>query len=187
MRPACKPSAAPKKCEQHACDDEAMVQSPIFSGAEHVSRFHPSDIAGGGAEPSAVFDPEWKIVKTYQNNSKKFQKLRTSYEVELQHVEHVEPSFENFDTLFTTLLGQVIPQSEATDYVSITFDSSTLDFPIPLHYTKVSNLNASTLFSTFTQKLNPNQNFRLGNDLKVQVDHVRMPVRSGRKVCRRIR
>ena len=104
MRPACKPSAAPKKCEQHACDDEAMVQSPIFSDAEHVSRFHPSDIAGGGAEPSAVFDPEWKIVKTDETNSKRFRK--NSYDVELRHVEHVEPSFENFDTLFSCLLEQ---------------------------------------------------------------------------------
>ena len=85
----------------------------------------------------------------------------------------------NFDTLFTTLLGQVVPHSEATDYVSITFDSSALDFPIPLHYTKVSNLNASTLYGTFARKLNSNQNFRLDSSLKVQVDHVRMPSGSG--------
>ena len=175
MHPTRKPSAAPKKRKQHVCDDEVMAQSPLFSGAERINRFHPSDAASEGVEPSAVFDPEWKIVKTSETHSKTFQKIRTSYDVELQHVEHVEPTFEHFDTVFTTLLGQVVPHSEATDYVSITFDSDTLDFPIPLHYTKVANLNAATLFDTFSRSLNSNQNFRLDSGLRVSVDHVRMP------------
>ena len=161
----------------YECDDGDAPQPHSSSAAlaEHVSRFHPSDTTGGGIGPSAVFDPEWKIVKTSETHSKTFQKIRTSYDVELQHVEHVEPTFEHFDTVFTTLLGQVVPHSEATDYVSITFDSDTLDFPIPLHYTKVANLNAATLFDTFSRSLNSNQNFRLDSGLRVSVDHVRMP------------
>ena len=162
----------------HHCNDPKPHPSSAAL-AEHVSRFHPSDTTGGGIGPSAVFDPEWKIVKTSETHSKTFQKIRTSYDVELQHVEHVEPTFEHFDTVFTTLLGQVVPHSEATDYVSITFDSDTLDFPIPLHYTKVANLNAATLFDTFSRSLNSNQNFRLDSGLRVSVDHVRMPSGSG--------
>ena len=53
----------------------------------------------GGAEPSTIFDPEREIVKTDETSSKRFQK--NSYDVE-----HVEPSFENFDTLFSCLLEQ---------------------------------------------------------------------------------
>ena len=95
----------------YQCDDGDGRPQPHPSSAalaEHVRRFHPSDVTGRGAdEPSAIFDPEWQIVQTHQSNSKKFQKVRTNYEVELRHSECVEPSFENFDTLFTTLLGQV--------------------------------------------------------------------------------
>ena len=88
----------------YECDDGGAPQPHPSSAAlaEHVSRYHPSDTTGGGIEPSAVFDPEWKIVKTSENNSKTFQK--SSYEVELQHVEHVDPTFEHFDKIFSCLL-----------------------------------------------------------------------------------
>ena len=114
------------KRKQDSDDGEVMVpakkcaQSPIFSDAERINSFHPSDTTGEGVEPSAIFDPEWKIVKTSETNSKTFQKTRTTYEVELQHVEHVEPTFEHFDRIFSSLLDRVVPQSEATDYMSIT-------------------------------------------------------------------
>ena len=172
------------KRKQDSDDGEVMVpakkcaQSPIFSDAERINSFHPSDTTGEGVEPSAIFDPEWKIAKTSETNSKRWQKIRTSYEVELQHLGRVEPSFENFDRIFSSLLGQVIPQSEATDYMSITFDSDTLDYPIPLHYTRVADLNVSTLFSAFSRRLedeDSDQIFRLDSGLKVHVDRVRMP------------
>ena len=90
----------------YQCDDGDAPQPHPSSAAltEHVSRFHPSDITGRGAEPSTVSDPEREIVKTDETNSKRFRK--NSYDVELRHVEHVEPSFENFDTLFSCLLEQ---------------------------------------------------------------------------------
>ena len=90
----------------YECDDGDAPQPHSSSAAlaEHVSRFHPSDTTGGGVEPPTIFDPERKIVKTDETNSKRFQK--NSYEVELQHVEHAEPSFEHFDKIFSCLLEQ---------------------------------------------------------------------------------
>ena len=157
----------------HHCDDPKPHPSSAAL-AEHISRRHSSD------EPSAIIDPEWKIVKTHQTNSKRWQKNSTGYEVELRHSGHVAPTFENFDTIFSSLLDQVVPQSEATDYVSITLESDVLDNPIISNRTRVSDLNVSTLFSTFSTLLNSQQdNFRLDSGMRVWVDRVRMLPGSG--------
>ena len=115
---------------------------------------------------------------------KRWQKSRTCYEVELRHSDHVAPTFENFDTIFSSLLDQVVPQSEATDYLSITFESDVLDNPIISNYTRVSDLNVSTLFSIFSAQLNSQpgggmDNFRLDSGMKVWVDRVRTLSGSG--------
>ena len=52
------------------CDDPKPHPSSAAL-AEHISRFHPSDVTGRGVEPPAIIDPEWKIVKTHQTNSKR--------------------------------------------------------------------------------------------------------------------
>ena len=88
---------------RYHCDDPKPHPSSAAL-AEHISRRHSSDTVGGGVKPSAIIDPEWKIVKAHQTSSKRFQK--SSYDVELQHVEHVEPSFEHFDKTFSCLLEQ---------------------------------------------------------------------------------
>ena len=167
--------------DRYHCDDPKPHPSSTAL-AEPVSRRHSSD------EPPAIIDPEWKIVKTRQTNSKRWQKTSTGYEVELRHSGRVTPTFENFDTIFNSLLDQVVPQSEATDYMSITFESDVLDSPIISNYTRVSDLNVSTLFSIFSAQLNSQldsgmDNFRLDSGMKVWVDHLRM--QSGSGGCRR--
>ena len=146
--------------DRYHCDDPKSRPSSAAL-AEHISRRHSS----------AIVDPEWKIVKTHQTNSKRWQKNSTCYEVELRHSGRVAPTFENFDTIFTSLLDRVVPQSEATDYMSITFESDVLDTPIISNYTRVSDLNVSTLFSIFSAQLNYQlgggmDNFRLDSGMK---------------------
>ena len=151
------------------CDDPKPHPSSAAL-AEHISRRHSS----------AIVDPEWKIVKTHQTNSKRWQKNSTCYEVELRHSGHVAPTFENFDTIFSSLLDRVVPQSEAADYMTITLESDVLDTPIISNYTRVSDLNVSTLFNVFSAQLNSQlasgmDNFRLDSNMKVWVDRVGIP------------
>ena len=161
----------------HHCGDPKPHPSNAAL-AEHMNRRHSSD------GPPAIIDPEWKIVKTRQTNSKRWQKNSTGYEVELCHSGHVAPTFKNFDMIFSRLLDRVVPQSEATDYVSITFESDVLDNPIISDYTSVSDLNVSTLFNIFSAQLNSQldsgmDNFRLDSGMKVRVDRVRRLPGSG--------
>ena len=161
----------------HHCGDPKPHPSNAAL-AEHMNRRHSSD------GPPAIIDPEWKIVKTRQTNSKRWQKNSTGYEVELCHSGHVAPTFKNFDMIFSRLLDRVVPQSEATDYVSITFESDVLDNPIISNYTSVSDLNVSTLFNIFSAQLNSQldsgmDNFRLDSGMKVWVDRVRRLSGSG--------
>ena len=106
----------------HHCDDPKPHASSDAL-AEHISRFHPSDTAGKGAEPPVIIDPEWKIVKTHQTNLKTWQKSRTCYEVELRHSDHVAPTFENFGKIFSSLLDRVAPQSERVYIVQHIFST----------------------------------------------------------------
>ena len=164
--------------------DCGLCLTPHLSAADlstHVTRCHENHPVGGGGGDDfhEEFRPSWEVHKTSEKHSKKFQKGLTRFEATLKDPESIEPTYENFNTIFETLINAVIPQSAPTDYVGLTIESQSLDFPIPLNYVQVSDLTSAMLFNTIENKLNSNENFQIDNKLKIQVDHVRMPVGSG--------
>ena len=151
--------------------------------AQHKRLLHTTGSGVSKTPPASLIDdfiPVWEVTKTSERHSKKFQKGLTSYAVTLKNSESVQPTYENFDKLFDTLIAEVVPQSRPSDYVGLVIESDGLDFPIPLNYVKVSDLNSATIFNVIESRLNSNQNFQLDNKMRIQVDHVQLPVGSGR-------
>ena len=144
----------------------------------HTLRLHTTQTSGQGIQDDFV--PAWRVNNVSQHHSTKFKKTLNSYQAKLENSEKINPTYQNFDILFKSLIDNVVPQSNPSDYVGVIITSDSLDFPIPISYVKVSEFNSAKIFHAIESALNSNQNFQLDSKMNIQVDHVVSPTGSGR-------
>ena len=76
---------------------------------------------------------------------------------------------------------------ETNNVAGVTLSSPQLNYPITLPYTKKQDLRTITIFDALESTLNSNEDFKIDQNLKVDVNHIQIPVGRGRKAVQQYR
>ena len=170
------------------CDVPSCAQPhQTLQDLENHKTFRHTIIQGAGengAVPQA-YVPEWEVDEAVVRTNPYFHKHTYSHKVRLKNLQQYEPSPENMDKLFQDLVEKIVPHAAPEDRIGITLEASTLDFPIIVPYIPVGSFSSTSLFNIMEGALNSNQSFGLDSRLSVTLDHVVIPVGSGRHSSRR--
>ena len=143
----------------------------------HWQRQHQVSLTGAGV----AFTPTWQLIKEREAKSSKFARTSFLYTAQCTNISDVSPTEENVSSLLTSLVGNLTEGLPETDYIKLSLISPSLDFPITLPYTKIRDWNVAQVFTFLQKKLNSNEDFRIDNNLKIELTHVVVPTGEGKR------
>ena len=123
-----------------------------------------------------TYRPEWKHVLPHkQRYIKKYETTRHTYTVQCSNKEAIDPTAENVELLFTSLITELTALVDPSHYMGLSIHSSSLDYPIPLAYTRLRDFKIADLFAAIERTLNSNEDFAIDGRLKIELTHVEVP------------
>ena len=129
-----------------------------------------------GAGAANAYKPEWKHVAPHkQRHIKKYATTRHTYTVQCTNKVQIEPTAENVEQLFTSLITELTAGVEPSHYMGLSIQTPSLDYPITLPYTRLRDFQAADLFRVIENTLNSNEDFAIDGRLKIQLTHVEIP------------
>ena len=129
-----------------------------------------------GAGNSTAYQPEWRHVLPHkERHIKKYGTTRHTYTVQCTNQRDVEPTAENIENLFSSLMTELTAEVEPSHYMGLSIQSPSLDYPITLPYTRLRDFKTADLFKAIENTLNSNQDFAIDGRLKVELTHVAIP------------
>ena len=129
-----------------------------------------------GAGAGKAYRPEWKHVLPHkQRYIKKYATTRHTYTVQCTNKQEIDPTAENVEQLFTSLIKELTAGVEPSHYMGLSIQSPSLDYPITLPYTRLRDFKTADLFSVIERTLNSNEDFAIDGRLKIELTHVEIP------------
>ena len=107
--------------------------------------------------------------------NQKFSTQYQFYKARLLNKNAFTPSPDNVATLLTSLLENITPDIEDRDSIGLSLQSPSLDYPVSLPQTRKEDLTPAKIFQHIESVLNSNDDFRIDQELKMNVTHVRIP------------
>ena len=129
-----------------------------------------------GAGNQSTYRPEWRHVLPHkERHIKKYATTRYTYTVQCTNQKEIEPTAENIETLFTSLVDDLTANIDRNHYMGLSIQSPSLDYPISLPYTRLRDFQTADLFKAIENTLNSNQDFAIDSRLKIELTHIEIP------------
>ena len=133
----------------------------------HITNQH------SGTAPEFV--PQWDELSHEQHVVKKYGMTKHSYTVQCTNRDQVEPTAENIEKLFTSMVDGLTAGLDPSHYIGFSIQAPSLDYPITMPFTRLRNFNAAHMFNSIQRTLNSNQDFCIDDRLKIDLTHVEIP------------
>ena len=163
--------------EKHAKGYDCDICKKPFNKEADLNNhklYSHSPLSGGG-EVEEEFSPIFDVREISKRTNKKFNTNYQFYEARLQNKNSFTPSPDNVATLLTSLLEDITPDIDDRDSIGLSLQSPSLDYPVSLPQTRKEDLTPAKIFQHIESVLNSNDDFRIDQELKMNVTHVRIP------------
>ena len=128
-----------------------------------------------GSGKQDVFVPRWEQIQHSTRRIRKYATTRHTYTVQCQNHEAVEPTADNVEKLFTSLVEGLTADLDPSHYIGLSMQSPSLDYPITMPYTRLRDFKAANLLDVIQRTLNSNEDFAIDGRLKLELTHVEIP------------
>ena len=163
--------------EKHAKLNDCNICKKPFNKEADLNNhqlYSHSSLTGGG-EVEEEFSPIFDVREISKRTNKKFNTNYQFYEAKLKNKNSFTPSPDNVATLITSLLEDITPDIADRDSIGLSLQSPSLDYPVSLPQTRKEDLTPAKIFQHIESVLNSNDDFRIDQELKMNVTHVRIP------------
>ena len=130
----------------------------------------------------------YRIQPVKEYHSKKFNMSGKNYRVQfnnaLDNVDLLQSQTRTYD-IFDRLIKDVTEGMNSTDQVRFVLQSNQLQFPISLPFCSLPELTTEKVFSQVEKVIQSNEEFRLNDEVNIDILRVQMPQGSGKSKVKR--
>ena len=162
--------------EKHAkLNDCNICKKPFDSQSDRNKHHLYAHAPLTGAGEVVNFEPKFNVRKINKRTNKKFDTNYQVFSARLKNKNAFQPTPDNVTTLISSLLENITTEIMAQDSIGISIQSPSLDYPVNIPQKRKQDLLPANIFDNIESVLNSNEDFRIDEDLIINITHVRIP------------
>ena len=128
-----------------------------------------------GAGNAEEYVPRWQTLEHTERRISKYATTRHTYTVQCTNPGDVQPTNDNVERLFTSVVNSLTVDLDQGHYVGLTLQSPSLAYPISMPYTRLRDFKAADIMAAIQKTINSNEDFAIDGRLKIELTHVEIP------------